>query len=407
MRNLRTFDSLKNPVYRLYYGGMLGQMAAMNMQLVTQSLLIYRLTGSTTILGTLALAHAVPLTVLSLFGGVLADRLEKKNILLTGQSVSALIALTVALALASGYLSAERTGSWWILIVAAAVQGVVMGLMMPSRQAIIAEIVSSEQLMNAVALNTLGMNLLRFMAPTIAGVLIDAYSFEAVYYAMTGMYLMAVFFIAFLPHTGTKGARGQSVFTDLKDSLNYVWNDRTIFLILGFTLILVVLSRPYQFLLPVFTEDILKVDATRLGVLMSVSGVGAMIGSIFLASLPNKRRGIMLAFSGLILGLTLVSFSFSESWYLSLVMIGFVGFGDTGRITLANTLVQYYVAPDYRGRVMSLLMMEFGIMSFGVFFAGIIAESIGVQWSVGGLAMVLTLISVLALLFAHRLRKLD
>jgi MFS family permease len=407
MRNLKTFSSLRNPVYRLYYGGMLGQMAAMNMQLVTQSLLIYRLTGSTTILGTLALSHAVPLTVLSLFGGVLADRLEKKYILLTGQSISAVVALAVAFSLSLGYLSAERAGSWWILIVAAALQGTVMGLMMPSRQAIIAEIVSSEQLMNAVALNTLGMNLLRFLAPAIAGLLIDTYSFEAVYYAMTGMYLMAVFFISFLPRTGTVNVRGQSVFMDLKDSLRYVWNDRTIFLILGFTLLLVVLSRPYQFLLPVFTEDILKVDATGLGVLMSVSGVGAMIGSVFLASLPNKRRGIMLAFSGLILGLMLVSFSFSESWYLSLILIGFVGLGDTGRVTLANTLVQYYVANDYRGRVMSLLMMEFGIMSFGVFFAGIIAESIGVQWSVGGMAMVLTLISVLALLFARRLRKLD
>ena len=140
---------------------------------------------------------------------------------------------------------------------------------------------------------------------------------------------------------------------------------------------------------------------------MSVSGIGAMIGYIFLASLPNKRRGIMLAISGLIMGSMLVSFSFSESWPLSLVLIGFVGLGDTGRMTLANTLVQYYVAHDYRGRVMSLLMMEFGIMSFGVFFAGIIAESIGVQWSVGGMAMALTFISVLALLFARRLRKLD
>ena len=84
MRNLKTFSSLRNPVYRLYYGGMLGQMAAMNMQMVTQSLLIYRLTGSTTILGTLALSHAVPLTVLSLFGGVLADRLEKKHVMLSG-----------------------------------------------------------------------------------------------------------------------------------------------------------------------------------------------------------------------------------------------------------------------------------------------------------------------------------
>jgi MFS family permease len=132
-----------------------------------------------------------------------------------------------------------------------------------------------------------------------------------------------------------------------------------------------------------------------------------MIGSVLLASLPNKRRGIMLSISGLILGITLVSFSFSEMWFLSIAMIAFVGFGDTGRVTLANTLVQYYVKNDYRGRVMSLLMMEFGIMSFGVFFTGLLADAIGVQWSIGGLAISLVVISLLVLAFVGRIRKLD
>ena len=407
MRNIRTFSSLKNPVYRLYYGGMLGQMAAMNMQMVTRSLLTYRLTGSAAILGMLALANAIPMTLLALFGGLLADRIQKKYVLVAGQSSSALVSLGVALALSFGYLSVERAGSWWILIAASVIQGAIMGLMMPSRQAIIAEIVSSDQLMNAVALNTLGMNVLRFISPALAGLLIDVYSFEAVYYTMTGMYLVAVVFVSFLPLTGTQGVMGQGIITDLKDSLQYVWRDRTIFLVLIITLVLVVLSRPYQFLLPIFTDDILKVGATGLGVLLSVSGVGAMLGSLLLASIPNRRRGIMLLFAGLILGLALIFFSFSESWFLSLALIAIIGFGDTGRVALANTLVQYYVSDDYRGRVMSLLMMEFGIMSFGVFFSGLLAEAIGVQWSVGGLAMALTVISILALLFVRRVRNLD
>jgi len=407
MRSIKTFDSLKNPVFRFYYGGMMGQMAAMNMQMVTRSLLIYRLTSSATILGTMALAHAIPMTLLSLYGGVLADRLEKKHVLLVGQSVMAAAAMAVGFTLSIGYLDADRAGSWWILIVASVIQGIVMGLMMPSRQAMIAEIVPTEQLMNAVALNTLGMNTLRLIAPALAGFLVDWYSFEAVYYTTAGMYLIAVFFIAFLPLTGTKSIQGQSIMADIKDSLRYVWNDRTILLVLLFTLFLVVLSRPYQFLLPIFTEDILDVGATGLGVLLSVSAIGAIIGSVVLASLPNKKRGIMLSVSGLIMGLTLISFSFSETWGLSLAMIAFIGFGDTGRVTMANTLIQYYVKPDYRGRVMSLLMMEFGIMSFGVFFTGLLADAIGVQWSVGGLAIGLAVMSVLALAFVGRIRKLD
>jgi len=313
----------------------------------------------------------------------------------------------VAFTLSTNYLSAERAGSWWILIVAAIVQGTIMGLMMPSRQAIIAEIVSAEQLMNAVALNALGMNLLRFFMPALAGFLIDFYGFDFVYYTMAGMYLMAVIFIAFMPTARTINMRGHSALTDIKDGLRYVLHEPTILLILSFTLVIVVLSRPYQFLLPVFTEDILKVGATEMGVLLSVSGIGAMIGSILLASLPNRKRGIMLLSSSLLLGSILTIFAFSQSWHLSLILIIFVGFGDTGRMTLANTLLQYYVDDEYRGRVMSILMMEFGIMSIGTFLAGLLAEVIGVQWSVGGLAIGLTFISIIVLFATRRLRQLE
>ncbi|MFC1533707.1 MFS transporter [Thermodesulfobacteriota bacterium] len=406
MGNLRTFSSLKNPVFRLYYCGMLGQMAAMNMQMVVRSLLTYRISGSAAILGLQSLAHSIPMLILSLFGGVIADRVQKKYILLIGQAGSAVVAMSIALALTFNYLSAERAGSWWILIIAAVIQGSVMGFMMPSRQAIIGEIVGAEQLMNAVALNMLGMNVLRFIAPALAGFLIDIYSFKAVYFITTCLYLFAVIFISFMPLTSTTNIHKSNALMELKDGLRYVFHEPTILLILGFALVLVVLSRPYHFLLPIFTDDILKVGATGLGILVSASGVGAIIGSIFLASLPNRKRGLMLLISGIILGLALIGFAFSETWGLSLVLIAFIGLGDTGRATLANTLVQYYVADEYRGRVMSFLIMEFGLMSFGVFFASLLAEAIGVQWSIGGLAIGLTLLSIAAF-FGRRLRKMD
>ena len=151
LRNLRTFNSLKNPVYRLYFAGMLGQRASMNMQMMARSLLIYRLTGSAAILGMMALFHALPMLFLSLFGGVIADRVQKKYVLLIGLGTSAVLSLGVALALTLGYLSVERTGSWWILAVASLLQGIVMGLMIPSRQAIVPEIVSEGQIMNAIS----------------------------------------------------------------------------------------------------------------------------------------------------------------------------------------------------------------------------------------------------------------
>ena len=403
----RTFSSFKNPVYRLYYGGLLCQMFPMNMQMMARSLLIYRLTGSAAILGIMSLAHAVPMLLFSLFGGVIADRVQKKYVIIAGQVGSAVVSLGVALALTLGYLSVESAGSWWILVVASILQGTIMGLMMPSRQAIMREIVSVEQLMNAVSLTTMGMNALQLFAPALTGFLIDAFDFEAVYYVMTASYLMGVVFIAFMPPTSAITLRHSSALTNIKEGVNYIRHETTLLLILAFTLFAVLLSMPYFVLLPIFADDILKVGATGMGWLMSISGIGAIIGSATLASLPNKKRGLMLLASGVIMGLALVSFSFSSSYSLSLAIMVFVGLGQTGRMTLANTLLQYYVEDEYRGRVMSIYMMQFGLSSFGAFAAGLLADSVGVQWAVGGFAMVLVLLSILLLAFLPRIRNLD
>jgi len=159
--------------------------------------------------------------------------------------------------------------------------------------------------------------------------------------------------------------------------------------------------------MPIFCDGILKVGATGMGILMSVSGAGAVVGSLVLASLPNRRRGLMLIGSSLLLSLALTAFSFSSSWNASLALIVFVGLGQSGQMTLAGTLIQYYVDPAYLGRVMSILMMQFGLISFSTFAAGLLAEAVGVQWAVGGFAMGLILLSVLVLGFVPRLRNLD
>jgi len=415
----RLFSSLGNPVYRRYYFGILGQRTAMSMGVIARPLLAYRLTGSATILGVIALANGLPWLLFSLFGGVIADRFPKKYILLAGISSSAIVSLGVALSLASGYMSPERTGSWWVLIVASVFQGTIMGLMLPSRQAIIREIVRPEQLMNAVALDALGMNTLRFLGPALTGFLIDAFSFEFIYFARAGVNLLGAAVIAFMPLTGAIAAGkssfrnginqvlGTNFFRDIGRVLKYIRHETTLFFILFLVLFIVLLSMPYSHLMPIFTDDILKVGATGMGVLMSTSGLGAIVGSLALASMPNKRRGFMLLASGIVLGLALVGFAFSRSWYLSLVLIAFVGLGQASRMTLSNTLLQHYVEDEYRGRVMSLYTMELALSSFGTFFAGLLAEVIGVQWAIGGFAMVLILLAVLAMALVPRLRHLN
>lgn len=403
----RTFSSFKNPVYRLYYGGLLGQQFPLNMRMMARSLLVYRLTGSAVILGVIALANAIPMLLLSLFGGVIADRVQKKYVIIAGQLGSAMVSLGIALALTLGYMSVERAGSWWILVVASILQGAILGLTIPSRQAILREIVSVEQLMNAVSLTIMGMNVLRLFTPVLTGFLIDAFDFKSVYYVMTASYLVSVIFIAFMPPTSTITTHRSNALTDIKEGFKYLRHETTILLILGFTLFAILLSMPYFLMMPIFADDILKVGATGMGWLLSVAGIGAIIGSTTLASLPNKKRGVMLLASGVILGLALMGFSFSSSFILSLVLMVVVGLGQTGRMTLGDTLVQYYVEDEYRGRVMSIYLMQYGLSSFGAFAVGLLAESMGIQWAVGGFAMVLVFLSILALVFIPRLRKLN
>ena len=403
----KTFASFKNPVYRLYYLSMVGHWSSMNMQMLARNLLVYRITGSGAILGILALANAIPMILVTLPGGVLADRLQKKTVIQVGQVASAIVSLGTTLALVFGYLSPEHPDSWWVLAVSAILQGAVLGIIMPSRSAIISEIVGPDHLMNAISLNNLGMNVFRILSPALAGFLIDVIDFWAVFAIMTAMIVMSWVCIMLVPPTRVKTVEGGNSLADILEGWRYLRSQKTILYVLLFTVTATILGAPYAQLLPMFTEDILKVSATNMGVLITVSGIGAMIGSLILASLSNRKRGLIMLFAGLIMALALVGFSFSRWWFLSLGLIVFIGLGSSGQMALGNSLVQYYSDATYRGRVMSFFMLGFGFSSLGAFFAGILAEGVGVQWSVGSMSIILIIITIMALSMVPRIRKLN
>jgi MFS family permease len=406
-RGFKTFASFRNPTYRLYYYSLVGHWAPMNMQMVTRSLLIYRLSDSGAVVGYMALASAVPMLILSLYGGVIADRVNKKYVLIFGQMASAVVAIAVGLAISFGLLSENVPNSWWILIVSSFLQGVVMGLMMPSRTAFVPEIVSEENLMNAISLTNMGMNLFRIIAPASTGFIIDAWGFAAVYYIMGALYIVASVFMYFVRTTRPIVKQAQSTLSEILDGLHYIRRESTILLILSFTLCCTILGIPFNMLLPLFTDGILGVGASGQGLIMAVSGVGAIAVSIVLASISNKKRGIMMIISGIILSIALIAFSFNTTMALALVIAPFIGLGQTGQMAVGMTLIQYYVDPAYRGRAMSVQMLGFGMSSLGVVFAGVMSESLGIEWSIGGLALVLGVIAIAMLTFSPRLRKLD
>ena len=398
---LRTFDSFRNRQFRLYWFAMMGQMGAMNMQMMARVWYAYDLTGSATMLGVMALAPALPMLFFSLFGGIIADRAQKRYVLLVGQASSAAVALGIAVSISIGAITIAH------LIVAGVVQGTIMGLMMPSRQAIIPEIVGEKGLMNAVSLNAAGMNINRLLAPAAAGFLIDGIGIEGVYYAMAGLYVIAVGFIIALRPTRSVSVHSESAWDDLKEGGRYVRGNTIVLGLLLLTLLTVMLSMPFQFLMPIFTEDILDVGARGLGILLSVSGIGALVGSLVIASLGNRNRGRLLLLSGLVLAVALIGFSISTWYPLSLLIIIPIGLGNAGRMTLSNTLVQTYTDDAHRGRVMSIYMMEFGLMSVATFGLSIVSEFIGIQWAIGGAAGILLVITLYYLAFVPGMRRLQ
>jgi MFS family permease len=419
-----TFAALKIPDYQIYFGALLMQMAAMNMQMVARSWFMYELTGSAAMLGVVGLGGAIPTLSVSLFGGVLADRIRKRNILIAGQFASALVALGIAVSITLGAIS------WFHLFAAAFLQGLVMALMMPARQALIYELVGESTLMNAIALNAAAMNVLRLTAPAFAGFFIALWSIEGVYYLMTALYVTGFMFAIRLPQTGTVQPGKIGTIRELKEGLRYIEHNRNVLAILILTLIATILSMPYMFLLPIFAKDIFHLDVStfgkvtsvpligplflalaessaRQGLLISTSALGAVAGSLIVASMSSRRRGLIFLISLLLASLALVCFSLTSLYLLALITFVPLGLGQAGRMALSNTLLQSNTDDSYRGRVMSAYIMNWGVTMLGVFFISILADIIGVQLAVGGAAGLLALIAAYYLFFTARIRHLD
>ena len=405
--SLPTFASFSERNFRWFYLAMLGQMAAMNIQLVMRGYVVFEITGSFAALGGIALASALPMLFLGVFGGVLADRAPKKVVLQVGQFVSVLNALVV------GILILTDAIVLWHLFAAGALQGITMALMMPARQAMIPEVVGRDLLMNAVALNSAGMNLMRVLAPAGAGLLTWAagggvIGAGPVYMVMAGFYLSAMITLAPLPRSeaasegSAKGGLG-----DLRDGFVYVRHDPTILIVLAVTLMSAFLAMPYIQLLPGFVKEVLGGGPVELGLLTAISGGGAVFGALVIASLPERRRGLLLVLSAVLLGVSLIVLSGSQVFWFAAIAIVFVGVGTAGRQAFSQILLHSYVENEFRGRVMALMMLQPGMMALGAFVIGVVAERAGIDIAMGALAVALVGIAALLMVVSPRLRKLQ
>jgi len=384
----QAFDALAIEQYRLLFVGMLGAQAAAQINIVARAWLAYTISGSGLALGIVMLARGLPMALLSLVGGAVADRTRKRTLLIWVQAMLAVVAVANAVLVHLGVVQI------WQLALLSLVEGSVFAFNMPTRQALIPELVDEARLPNALALNSTGMNLNRVVAPSIAGLLL-AWHPALAYDAVAALYIVTSLLLLRLPKRERPVSRGHSALEDVKDGLRYVRRSRTLVTLLSMAFIPVLLGMPFQQLLPVFQQDVLHVGESSLGLMYTAVGIGALTGSLVVATFArSSRKRAMQLTAGLLFGVLLALFALSQVYAVSLVLLVLVGFASQGYMTLNSVLLMTATDREYYGRVMSIYMLTFSLMPIAMLPMGILVDVVGVQATVGGAGLLMAVLLV-------------
>lgn len=382
--------ALGNKNYRLFFSGQSISLIGTWMTRIATSWLVYRLTGSAFLLGIVGFAGQIPSFVLAPIAGVLVDRWNRHHLLVITQILALLQSLAMALLTLTGFIK------MWHVIVLSVFQGLINAFDMPARQAFVIEMVDSrEDLANAIALNSSMVNAARLVGPSLGGVviaavgegwcfMIDAVSYIAVVASLVAMKLSTQV---------TRPVTGANLFQQLKEGWNYASRFapiRNVLLLIG---LVSLVGMPYTVLMPVFANDVLHGGPNTLGLLMAASGVGALIGAMFLAARKSVLGlGKYIPITAAAFGAGLMVFSFTRVLWLSLLLMVMTGLGFMVQMAVSNTILQTIVDEDKRGRVMSFYTMAFmGTAPFGSLLAGAVADRIGAPHTLlfGGLGCLL------------------
>lgn len=366
--------SFRHRNYRLFFTGQFISLVGTWMQQVAQSWLVYNITGSSLSLGLVGFASQLPLFAFSLFGGVAADRFDKRAVLIWTQAAAMVQAALMAWLAFSGHVQV------WQVMCLAALLGVVNAVDVPTRQAFIVELVGREDLHNAIALNSSMFNSARILGPSVAGLLLAAVG-EGWCFTLNAMSFLAV--IACLARMDTpRGARrptGGSVGQQLREGLAYAWCDSRVRLVLFLVTVVSVMGMSFVVLMPVFARDVLGGGPQGLGLLMAAAGVGSLAAALTLA-LRGQGRGVgRFAYFGMLgFGASLALFAQSANFWLSAALLVPVGYCMIASMASANTMLQLLSPDGLRGRVMALYSMMFlGMAPFGALLAGGLAQAVG------------------------------
>jgi MFS family permease len=374
-----TLRALRHRNFQLFFSGQLISLIGTWMQTVAQSWLVYRLTGSSLLLGLVGFASQIPVFLVAPLGGIVADRHNRHRVIIATQIAAMLLAGILAGVTLLGVVQV------WHVFVLATLLGVVNAFDIPARQAFLVDMVGKEDLMNAIALNSSMFNGARIIGPAIAGVLVakigegwcffaNAVSYVAV---IMGLVMMKLPPRIYQRHSASPMAHIIEGFRFARETGPI----RAILLLLG---LVSLVGMPYTVLMPIFADRILHGGARGLGILMGATGVGALLGALTLASRTGVRGlGRWVAFSCAGFGVSLFLFSWSRHFWLSVALLLPVGFSMMLEMSSSNTLIQAMVPDHLRGRVMAMYSMMFmGMAPFGALIGGALADRLGAPFTV-------------------------
>jgi len=379
------FRALKHRNFQLFFSGQIVSLVGTWMQTVAEAWLLYRLTGSSVLLGVLGFVSQIPIFLLSPVAGLVADRWPRHRVVIATQSSSMILAFTLATLTLSGRIRV------WEIICLASLLGTVNAFDVPARQSFLIQMVGREDLLNAIALNSSMVNGARVAGPAIAGILVAMVG-EGWCFLLNGLsYLAVIGGLLMMRVDKSKTAHdGVAPLEKFRQGFRFVRHTlpiRALLLLLG---LVSFMALPFRVLMPIFAKSILGGGASAYGTLMGAVGVGAMFGALVIA-LRQQLRGLgkVVAYSAMGLGASLVLFSASRWYWMSLAALVLSGFTMMMQFTSTNTLIQAMVPDQLRGRVMSLYAMMFlGMMPIGSLLAGTLAEHIGapITVAIGGVA---------------------
>ncbi|PKB65366.1 MAG: hypothetical protein BZY80_00475 [SAR202 cluster bacterium Io17-Chloro-G2] len=402
---IRTFSSLRSKDFRLLWVGNVFEHMALWLQLISLSWLVWSLSESALQSGLAAGLRGLPTLVIGPWAGVIADRMDRRQLVMGAQVIHTGLSIVFAILVASG------TVQVWHAMLYAIVSGVCFGFIMPARQALIVNTVPPEDRGNAFALSAMTVTSNRLIGGILGGLLITTvgiqwnFFVEGAAYLVTGLLLIPMR----TPYREVSTARQSSVLTNLKDGLSYVWKDNRIILhLMVMNFVLNMAFIPIPALLPAYTTAVLQSEANVGGYLLAAQGVGGVTATVLLASLGFFRKKGLLTMLALLIGSTAILTLAQSHWLLlSLAMLIVLGICQTTFIVTNQVLVQAMVPDDLRGRVTSLYMLEFGLGPVAILFIGLLMDLYSVS---GALTMVASASLAAALCFLlvfRRVRDLE